>query len=194
MKPSIIYSQLLSCRRESLWIETDPIELIFDWKQILLSWFWLEQNLLSWFWIETDPIELTWIETDSIELTNLGTARTYSLIRHKYCLPRTERCIRRYVFCLACMCNNEPTGKRPGILHPIPKLDVPLHTIHIDHLGPFVLSTRNQAICVVLFGLHVQERADRKAARVSTSNSQVRRAPTYNTHRPFRTLCIEHSE
>jgi transposase InsO family protein len=33
-------------------------------------------------------------------------------------------------------------GKRPGSLHPIPKTPVPFHTVHIDHLGPFVKKTK----------------------------------------------------
>jgi hypothetical protein len=40
------------------------------------------------------------------------------------------------------MYNKEPTGKQPGFLHPIPKFDISMHTIHIDHLGPFVTSAR----------------------------------------------------
>jgi hypothetical protein len=40
------------------------------------------------------------------------------------------------------MYNKEPTGKQPGFLHPIPKFDIPMHTIHIDHLGPCVTSAR----------------------------------------------------
>jgi hypothetical protein len=47
------------------------------------------------------------------------------------------------------MYNKEQTGKQPGFLHPIPKLDVPLHNIHIDHLGPFVFSTRKNAYLIV---------------------------------------------
>jgi hypothetical protein len=42
-----------------------------------------------------------------------------------------------------------PTGKQPGLLHPIPKFDVPMHTLHIDHLGPFVLSSRRNDYLVV---------------------------------------------
>jgi hypothetical protein len=38
--------------------------------------------------------------------------------------------------------NKEPMGKQPGFLHPIPKFDIPMHTKHIDHLGPFVMSAR----------------------------------------------------
>jgi hypothetical protein len=68
--------------------------------------------------------------------------------KRKYCLPRIERYIRRYVFCLACMYTNESAGKRPGIIRPIPKFDVPLRTIHVDHLGPFVLNTWHHAYLI----------------------------------------------
>jgi hypothetical protein len=47
------------------------------------------------------------------------------------------------------MYNKEPTGRRPGFLHPIPKFDAPQHTLHLDHLGPFVTSTRNNAYLLV---------------------------------------------
>jgi hypothetical protein len=31
-----------------------------------------------------------------------------------------------------------PAEKRPGYLHPIPNVACPFHTIHADHLGPFI--------------------------------------------------------
>jgi transposase InsO family protein len=47
--------------------------------------------------------------------------------------------VRKYINnCLNCLYFKLPGGKRPGSLHPIPKTPVPFHTVHIDHLGPFV--------------------------------------------------------
>ena len=40
--------------------------------------------------------------------------------------------------CLNCLYFKLPGGKRQGSLHPIPKVPVPFHTIHLDHLGPFI--------------------------------------------------------
>jgi transposase InsO family protein len=83
-------------------------------------------------------------------LGHLGAEKTCEMIKSKYWFPRMGKYVRRYVSCcLACMYNKEPTGKRPGFLHPIPKFDVPLHTLHVDHLGPFVLSTRKNAYLIV---------------------------------------------
>jgi hypothetical protein len=42
-----------------------------------------------------------------------------------------------------------PTGRQPGFLHLIPKFDTPMHTLHIDHLGLFVLSKRRNAYLIV---------------------------------------------
>jgi hypothetical protein len=48
------------------------------------------------------------------------------------------------------------------------------------------------ALYVLLFGMYVQQRAYRKAAWVSTSDSKVRRTAAHYTHRPFRAFCVEH--
>lgn len=39
--------------------------------------------------------------------------------------------------------NKAMTGKQEGLLHSIEKITIPMHTIHIDHLGPFVRSTKS---------------------------------------------------
>jgi hypothetical protein len=39
--------------------------------------------------------------------------------------------------------------EQPEFLHQIPKFHVPLHTIHLDHLGPIVSSTRNNTYLLV---------------------------------------------
>jgi hypothetical protein len=74
---------------------------------------------------------------------HFGAEKTLELIKGKYWFPKMKKYVKRYVSCcLACMYNKEPTGKQPGFLHPIPKFDIPMHTIHIDHLGPCVTSAR----------------------------------------------------
>lgn len=63
--------------------------------------------------------------------------------------PRMKKYIRRYISCcLACLYNKTPGGKQPGFLHPIEKFDVPMHTMHLDHLGPFVPSRRKNTYII----------------------------------------------
>lgn len=40
--------------------------------------------------------------------------------------------------------------KKRGIFHPIPKETTPFHTIHIDHVGPFVKSKINNCYILVI--------------------------------------------
>jgi transposase InsO family protein len=103
---------------------------------------------LRWVVPKTARNQVVFYHHDSFG--HFGAEKTLELVKQKYWFPRMKKYIKRYVSCcLACMYNKEPTGKQPGFLHPIPKFDVPLHTIHIDHLGPFVLSTRKNAYLII---------------------------------------------
>lgn len=42
------------------------------------------------------------------------------------------------------------SGKRPGNLNPIEKVTVPYHTLHIDHLGPFIKSKKGNTQLFVM--------------------------------------------
>jgi len=43
--------------------------------------------------------------------------------------------------CFECLLTNDPCGKRPGDLHPIPIGKRPFETVHVDPVGPFVTTT-----------------------------------------------------
>lgn len=59
--------------------------------------------------------------------------------------------IKKYVTaCIECAYSkNTPTSKE-GLLHSIPKLEIPFYTLHIDHLGPFVRSKRGNSYLLVI--------------------------------------------
>lgn len=57
--------------------------------------------------------------------------------------------VKRYISsCLGSLYNKEPAGKQPGYLHPIEKA-TPMHTLHLDHLGPFIKSKRKNSYLIV---------------------------------------------
>nr|CAI5836698.1 unnamed protein product [Callosobruchus analis] len=66
--------------------------------------------------------------------------KTLSAISQNYWFPQMRKYIDRHIrCCLACAYNKEPSGKRPGLLHPIEKIPIHMDTIHIDHLvGPLI--------------------------------------------------------
>ena len=54
--------------------------------------------------------------------------------------------------CLKCIHNSPLSGKTEGVLHSIPKGQVPLEVLHIDHFGPLPPSGGKKFILVVIDG------------------------------------------
>jgi len=65
-------------------------------------------------------------------------------IKQEFYIPnlrvKIEKCI---ASCLKCILCNKKTGRKEGLLHPLTKENVPLHTYHINHLGPFKSTNKN---------------------------------------------------
>jgi hypothetical protein len=53
--------------------------------------------------------------------------------------------VRSFSIITSVFLTKSPSGRQPGFLHPISKFDTPMHTLHIDRLGSFVLSKRRNA-------------------------------------------------
>lgn len=76
--------------------------------------------------------------------------KTFERIASKFWFPKMRKFIKKYVkSCINCMYHKAPSGKKPGYLHPIPKIPRPFHTIHVDHLGPFCKSKQNNTHVLV---------------------------------------------
>lgn len=68
---------------------------------------------------------------------HFGLDKTYELISRTYWFPKMRRTIQDYISnCLKCIEFNPKSGKEEGLLHCIPKGNIPFETIHIDHYGP----------------------------------------------------------
>jgi hypothetical protein len=77
------------------------------------------------------------------EIGHFGVEKTLERIKKNYWFPGMTRFVKKYVnACLECAYGKKYSGAREGLLHPIEKVEVPFHTIHVDHLGPFVKSSR----------------------------------------------------
>lgn len=67
--------------------------------------------------------------------------KTLDKMKQDYWFPKMKRFVHKYVSaCLNCAFSKGNTSKKSGYLHPIPKVKTPFHTLHMDHLGPFVRS------------------------------------------------------
>lgn len=83
---------------------------------------------------------------------HVGLRRCDEAIKCNYWFPRMTRFIKKYVeACLDCLFKKGNYGRTAGKIYPIPKPDQPMHTVHIDHMGPFPKSIKgNQYILVII--------------------------------------------
>lgn len=80
-----------------------------------------------------------------------GLKRCETLIKENFWFPGMSRFIRKYVnSCLECAYKRGQYGKLEGELHPIEKVSEPMHTIHIDHAGPFCRSKKGFSYLFVI--------------------------------------------
>lgn len=80
--------------------------------------------------------------------------KTLNLIQQSYWFKGMRRFVKKYVkACLNCLYYKSSGGRQPGYLHPIDKISVPFHTLHLDHVGPFVKSSsKNTQILAIIDG------------------------------------------
>ena len=69
--------------------------------------------------------------------------KTLEKVKEHYWFKGMRKFVSKYAkACLNCLYYKTASGRKPGLLHPIEKVAVPFHTIHLDHVGPFVKSKR----------------------------------------------------
>lgn len=80
-----------------------------------------------------------------------GVERTFELMSRKYYFCGMRRYVKQHVYaCFQCLAAKSRPGRQAGVLHPIPPGNRPFHTIHIDHVGPFIKSSRGNKFVFVL--------------------------------------------
>lgn len=66
------------------------------------------------------------------------------LIKREFYIPKLKEKIDRFIQnCVTCILTDRKAGKQEGMLHPIPKDDLPMGTLHLDHLGPKASTKKN---------------------------------------------------
>lgn len=69
-------------------------------------------------------------------LKHLGWEKTLEKIREQFWFPNMSRSTKRFVeTCLTCKINKGQSGSRQVVLHPIDKVPIPFHTVHMDTTG-----------------------------------------------------------
>lgn len=89
-------------------------------------------------WLPIVPRSLIWTLIGHVhnEVKHLGHEKTLDKIYEHYWFPQMSKNVRKFVeSCIVCRASKGPSGAQQVRLHPIPKVDIPWHTIHIDLTG-----------------------------------------------------------
>lgn len=109
----------------------------------------IEDGVLRWL----VPKGVRWqvLKTNHDDIGHFGFEKTLQRVKSLFWFPKMRKFVRKYVSaCLECAHHKVPSGAKEGMLHPIPKIDVPLHTLHADHLGPFPRSRHGNMYILVI--------------------------------------------
>lgn len=86
------------------------------------------------------------------DIGHLGFAKTLERIQSQFWFTKLRRFVKKYVSaCLECAFNKDNAARRKeGHIYPIEKISIPFHTVHIDHLGPFVKSRNGNSFILTI--------------------------------------------
>ncbi|KAG6462773.1 hypothetical protein O3G_MSEX013458 [Manduca sexta] len=102
-------------------------------------------------WVVPKPVRWQLLRMNHDDVGHFGYDKTLKRLKASFWFPKMRRFIKKYVAaCLQCAYHKIPGGPKEGQLHPIPKPDIPFHTLHADHLGPFVRSRRGNMYLLVI--------------------------------------------
>ncbi|CAH2229081.1 jg21182 [Pararge aegeria aegeria] len=102
-------------------------------------------------WLVPKGVRWQILKMNHDDVGHCGFDKTLLRIRKNYWFAKMRKFVKKYVSsCLECLHHKAPGGRREGELHPIDKPSVPFHTIHADHLGPFVKSKKGNCYLLVI--------------------------------------------
>lgn len=102
-------------------------------------------------WVVPKATRWRIVKQNHDDIGHVGVDKTLAKINEDYWFPQMRQFIQKYVrSCLDCAYHKAPAGKPEGYLNPIPKVATPFHTLHMDHLGPFVRSTKGNSYLFVV--------------------------------------------
>ena len=75
---------------------------------------------------------------------HFGITKTENLVKQQFYFPNMRKIVENVITnCVQCILSSKKSGKKEGLLNPIPKGDLPLDTYHIDFLGPLPSTNKN---------------------------------------------------
>lgn len=88
------------------------------------------------------------------ESGHIGKRQVEAIVRQDYAIDKLgKKCSAVVANCVRCILSSRKAGKQEGLYNTIDKIGLPLHTYHIDHLGPLPSTAKSyQYLFVVVDG------------------------------------------
>lgn len=99
------------------------------------------------------PRGLRWnvVKSHHDDVGHFGLENTVKLIKKNYWFPKMHTIVKKYInSCLGCLYNKRGDDETRYHIHPIEKVATPFHTIHIDHVGPFPKSSKQNSYLIAV--------------------------------------------
>lgn len=105
------------------------------------------------FYVPENMVERV-VSTHHENLCHVGVDKCFDYLKKSYWFPNMKSRIKKILgTCLKCAHFQPSSGKTEGMLHNIPKGNIPFDVLHIDHLGPLPTGkTKNKHIFLVVDG------------------------------------------
>jgi len=82
---------------------------------------------------------------------HFGVERTVSKILERFWFAGMRAYVKFHISrCLQCILSKRPSGKQAGLLNPLPIPSRPFEVLHVDHVGPFVTSSKGNTCILVV--------------------------------------------
>lgn len=125
-------------------------------------------------WVVPKGVRWQVVKQNHDDIGHFALDKTLEKIKSHYWFPKMRRFVKKYVSsCLECAYSKTAGGKKPGFLHPIKKINIPFDTVHLDHVGPFVRSSKGNMYILVLIDAFTRY-IYLKAVRNTKSSTSIR--------------------
>lgn len=129
----------------------DSLAQTYDVREGILYRKIVRNKIISW--LPVVPRSLVWTLINHVhnEIQHLGKDKTLDKLYEQYWFPQMSKCVRQFIdSCIICKVSKGPSGAQPIRLHPIPKVSIPWHTIHIDFTGKLSGKSDRKEYCSVI--------------------------------------------
>jgi hypothetical protein len=125
-------------------------------------------------WVVPKGVRWQVVKQNHDDIGHFAIDKTLQKIQLHFWFPKMRRFMKKYVSsCLECAFSKVAGEKKPGFLHPIKKIDEPFDTLHLDHVGPFLRTSKGNIYILVLIDAFTRF-IYLKAVRNTKSSSSIK--------------------